>query len=163
MLCPNCGKNTEEALTYCTHCASRLPRATEPEGPPLTPTEAVTPRPRGSVGGRILGMVGVLFALIFLTSVFMSRALGSAMAQSAPIACLAMLIGYFLHSKSRRQSMSNTGHLVIFATFIVFSTILHEGIVRSGTNLSSERSGVFLGLEILAAYVGYYFVLRKST
>ena len=163
MLCPNCGKNTEESLTYCTHCASRMPRITEAEElPAIPPMETESPRRPNNVGPRVLGMIGVLFALILFTSAFMSRALGSAMAQSAPIASLALLAGYFLHSKSRRQSLSNAGHIATFAGFIILSTILHEVIIHVGQSASSERSGIFLGVEILAAYAVYYFVLRKA-
>ena len=121
---------------------------------------------------RLIGFIGAWIALVF-TSVLISKILGMDagtkfsldIAGNTASASLALIIGYFLHPKIRRQSLSTTIHIVIFVVFMIIAAILKNIIVISSGSeygaMASKRQGIFLMLEIVVGYVTYYLALRK--
>lgn len=160
MLCPSCGKTVESGLVYCTFCASKLPQTVESESIQFSSPE-IAPLNRKGMLLRFIGTIAVLIVLIVLSTA-LSRRFGLAMAQNAASALLALLVGYFVQPKARRQRMSNASYFSTFSAYIFVVTILHEVVVPSGQSVPAERQGIFLLLEIAAAYGSYYFALRKA-
>ncbi len=136
---------------------------------------AVKERPQPNVYLRIVGMVAAFIMLegllVFLSWFFAETLMTKTVhviAEHAPLASIALLIGYYLQPKrkSRKQFVSNTRHVVIFTAFVLFSSILHELSVE--VFIPKQHRGaaplpLFFILEVIVGYVCYYFALREQS